>query len=395
MKNHILYFRHLKWWIRRLSLKHLWYRARLPFRRMRWQRENANAMQPFQKTPAVFGAEPVLIIGHLSGGYGLSRGAAYDAVAISAQHNNVTVIDTGEPFSPDFNSPSIDVDRSIKYGTVYILGQPDTYKYILPLFDPSQLVNAYRIGRWVWETPIFPTAWRFALEVVHEIWTPSQFCAQAFSSTDLPVKVYEHQVLVEDKEDSIKSPHDRAYFGLPKDAFVGLAIMDIQSCPQRKNPWAHVLAWQTAFGQDASAILVMKVRAGKRTRIVIDELREMAAGAKNIIFIDRDLSSIEMSALQEVADVYISLHRSEGFGLNILECLLRNKTVLATHWSANAEYGPRFQSYIGVAFKLTPYCDWMQHYEEGNFNWADADVDDAAMKLRHVRDSLLLSVNDT
>jgi glycosyltransferase involved in cell wall biosynthesis len=129
----------------------------------------------------------------------------------------------------------------------------------------------------------------------------------------------------------------------------------------------------------------MKLRISKRTRIVSDELRELAKEAPNILFISADLDQLEIAALHRAADVYVSLHRSEGFGLNIYEALLLRKQVVATDWSANAEYGPRFETYNGVPYKLVPYEDWTSAYPDKNFSWAEPDEGRAALLLQNIR----------
>ena len=174
----------------------------------------------------------------------------------------------------------------------------------------------------------------------------------------------------------------RARLGVAPDAFMGLAVMDIRSCPERKNPWAHVRAWLACYGDDPKHVLVMKLRVGKRTRVVVDELGELIGRATNIRLVTEELGDAEIAALHHAADLYLSLHRSEGFGLNIYEALLLGKIVVATHWSANAEYGPRFANYIGVPFRMTPYRDWTGHYADSDFEWAEADEIASAGALR-------------
>ena len=161
--------------------------------------------------------------------------------------------------------------------------------------------------------------------------------------------------------------------------------MDVSSCPDRKNPWAHVTAWQRAFHGDPSAVLVIKLRVSKRTKVVIQELKEMRGDDKNIILLCDELSVDEISALHRSADLYLSLHRSEGFGLNIYESLLLGKKVVATHYSANAEYGPEFENYLGLPFKMKPYRDWMKHYSD-QFLYADVDIDSAVSSIRKIRE---------
>ena len=372
-------FAMLRWTIRRWTLKHIWRRINQPFRRRRQRRNNLLATLPFAKDPSARPtAGPAVVFGEFAGLHGLGRAAAYDLKLVRVRHSAVTSVDIGpyvrgrpvEPFA--LGGP---------FDNAYFLCQPDNYALICRLLSPHALAHAYRVGRWVWETPLFPNDWRFAERMVHEVWTPSEFSAQAFrGALDVTVRVVPHAATTPPES----GLDIRAGLGAPASAFMGLAIMDIISCPERKNPWAHVRAWKRAFGDDPDKILVMKLRVGKRTRIVLDELSELIGGAKNVRILTEDFSNEEIAALHRAADVYVSLHRSEGFGLNIYESLLLGKPVVATDWSANAEYGPSFATYLPVEYKLERYNDWMGHYADGNFCWASADVDDAARLLRGV-----------
>jgi hypothetical protein len=376
----------LRSWRGRHTLRHLWYRIRLPFRRSRWFRENTALTRPYVKSEgAVFGAEPVLVVGEFNASYGLSRGVTYDLDRIRELHRDITVVNIRDLQAGPEGGPA--VDRTRRYGTVYLMCQPDTYARIFKLFAPEQLAEAFRIGRWVWETPLFPSAWRFVVPLVHRVWSASEFSAAAFRQSGLPVEVHPYAV-----SPPPKVAGGRAVAGVPDSAFMGLAIMDIQSCPDRKNPWAHVRAWLAAFGDDPSAVLVMKLRVGKRTRVVLDELRRIAGSAGNIKLMTQELTHQEIAALQSACDVYLSLHRSEGYGLNIEECLMIGKPAVATNWSANAEFGPKYPTYHPVGFTLIPYDDWLLHYQDDNFSWAEADIDEAAAKLRQVRAGLTSSI---
>jgi hypothetical protein len=369
----------LRCWLRRRSLRHLWYRVRLASRRRRWLRQNIARTAAYAKSDvAVYGAEPVLVVGEFGASYGLSRGATYDLQHIRELHEDVTVVNIRDLQGDGAGGPAI--DRARRYGTVYLMCQPDTYGRIFSLFAPEQLADAYRVGRWVWETPLFPKAWSFALPLVHRVWSASAFAAEAFRATGLPVEVHPHSVAPPPPIEG-----GRQVAGVADTAFMGLAIMDIQSCPDRKNPWAHVRAWLEAFGDDPTAVLVLKLRIGKRTRVVVEELREIIGPATNIRLLTHEMTHDEIASLQTACDVYLSLHRSEGYGLNIAECLAIGKPTVATHWSANIEYGPQFPNYHGVASRMIPYDDWLLHYEDARFSWAEADVDEAAQKLRALR----------
>lgn len=288
------------------------------------------------------------------------------------RHVTVTVIDIGAYLEGARAEP---LDLAGEIENAYFLCQLDTYGTTCRLLRPGGLARAYRVGRWVWETPVFPEAWRFATRLVHEVWAPSESCAQPFrAALDLPVHVVPH---------AVTPPSDsgidmRARLGVDRDAFMGLAVMDIRSCPERKNPWAHIRAWKAAYGDDPLHVLVMKMRLSKRTRVVLDELSELIGGATNIRLVTADMTGDEIAALHHASDLYLSLHRSEGFGLNIYEALLLGKRVVATHWSANAEYGPQFPNYVGVPYRMIQYRDWTGHYAEASFEWAEPDEKSAA-----------------
>src|SRR4029079_18258917 len=89
---------------------------------------------------------------------------------------------------------------------------------------------------------------------------------------------------------------------------------------------------------------------------------------------------LEMDALQNCCDVYISLHRSEGFGLNIAECMAKGKLVIATNYSGNRDF---LDATCGapVRFSLRPVANESYPHSSGQW-WAEPDVEHAAELLR-------------
>ena len=229
-----------------------------------------------------------------------------------------------------------------------------------------------------------------AFEVVHEIWTFSDYSRRAIESAGrgIPVEVRPYPVPDPVPEPVPAAPEPpggwRARFGVDPDAFLGIAVMDLRSCPARKNPWAHVAAWQAAFGEDPRCVLILKYRVSKRTACVREELREMIGSATNVRLVEEYLEPGVLAGLQASADVYLSLHRAEGYGLVIREMLELGIPVVATDWSANAEYGPDYPHYHGISWRLVPYRDWTGHYPGATFSWAEADIAAAARELRQI-----------
>ena len=261
-----------------------------------------------------------------------------------------------------------------------ILSDPKNYPKLLAT-PPRGFREGYRIGLWVTEFETAPPEWEFACDIVHEVWTPSSFSAEAIRrATSLPVRVVPHAVTVPDVE-----PMSRSRFGIGDHQFLGMGIMDLSSCPDRKNPLAHVRAWKLAFGEDRGAHLLMKVKFSKHTRFAREELVREIGNTPNISLIETTFSDRDMAAFQRMADVYLSLHRAEGYGLNIHEMLEIGTPVIATGWSGNMDYMPKYPHAIALPFELVPYHDRTFRFQGDGLRWAEADLEAAASALCEVR----------
>jgi glycosyltransferase involved in cell wall biosynthesis len=166
--------------------------------------------------------------------------------------------------------------------------------------------------------------------------------------------------------------------------FSVLFCFDFGSNFCRKNPLAVIDAFKTAFGDSPQAQLVLKVSGMDSCP---DGWRKIlaAADAANIKFCLTGLDEQGMADLYAEADVYISLHRSEGYGLTIQEALMHGLTVVATGWSGNMYFMQEAQwteHYRAVPYKLVPVNDPQGNYRLPGAVWAEPDVDAAAAMLR-------------
>lgn len=260
-----------------------------------------------------------------------------------------------------------------------ILGQPRQWRRLFRSI-PDNFAETYRVSLWVTEFDVFPPDWEFALQVVNEIWTPSEFSARAFrKATDIPVKVVPHAVSV-----GKGAPMERSIFSLSPDQFVGMAIMDVGACPDRKNPLAHIYAWQEAFGHNPNTQLLIKARFSRHKPFVREAMLNAIGSFNNIRIVESELSDAEMEAFQRMADVYVSLHRAEGYGLNIHQMLELGIPTIATGWSGNMDYMPRYAHAFAVPYRLIPYQDPTLYYRGVNLKWADVDINASARILRNI-----------
>lgn len=258
---------------------------------------------------------------------------------------------------------------------------PEAADFIFRSENPR---NSYRIGYWAWELPELPPQWAQIAKLFHEIWAPSRFIAdaltQATADMGIPIKVALH-------------PHpnlsdvrpDRRRFGIPDGVFAFLCMYDVHSSATRKNPMGAVQAFQAAFEPDRKdALLIVKVVAAGDSKGCLDDLRRAVAGWPNIRIMTEMLTDGVANSLIASADAYVSLHRSEGFGLSIAQAMALGRPVIVTAWSGNMDFCD--QGALLIPAKLIPVVDPTGVYDETGQVWADPDIAEAAKAMKRLAD---------
>ena len=202
--------------------------------------------------------------------------------------------------------------------------------------------DRYRIGYWVWETTLAPEGWTDVAGWFHEIWTISRFSADAliarFRLAGRP-ELAERVHIMPCPRPRIAGHRRRAAFGLSEDARVALSLFDGRSTFARKNPLGVVKAWVAAFPEPSAVTqLAIKSIAMAADPAAAGQLRAATAGRADIVIIDQVLTDADMADLVATADVVVSLHRSEGFGLLLAEAMVLGKLVISSRYSAPAEW---------------------------------------------------------
>jgi glycosyltransferase involved in cell wall biosynthesis len=102
----------------------------------------------------------------------------------------------------------------------------------------------------------------------------------------------------------------------------------------------------------------------------------------DLVVVDRLLSKADQMALVGHADVLLSLHRAEGFGLHLVEAMWLGTPTIATRYSGNLAFMDDDCSLL-VDARMVPV-----QRGEGFFppeaSWADPDLDQAATHLRRL-----------
>lgn len=248
--------------------------------------------------------------------------------------------------------------------------------------------NRYNIHYGAWELEHYPKNWVPAANLVHEFWAMSNFVKESVEKS-LPIPVFFMPYAIDFE---IPNHITRDKFNLPKNEFLFMFSYDMSSLSTRKNPKAVVEAFKIAFpqksissgGAETGPALVIKLSMDKKRPSHIADfkaLQETIHNDKRIHIIDQSLTNEEMKGLINVCDVYVSLHRSEGFGMGMAEAMKMGKAVIATNYSGNTDFTNKDTACV-VDYKLIDIKPGEYvHYEKGQV-WADPYVEHAASHMQ-------------
>ncbi len=246
---------------------------------------------------------------------------------------------------------------------------------------PAFRRGRYNIAYFAWELPEFPDTWVPSFDYYDEIWCPSDFTAAAIAmKSPLPVLTMPHSIALVPPD---APPAElRARFHLPRDPFLFLTLFDLNSYAARKNPRAAVEAFRRSGLAGPHAALVIKVQnvAGNEA-----DFAALQAGVRDLpgtVLLTETFSRADITALQAACDCFVSLHRSEGFGLAVAECMLLGKPVISTDWSATAEFVTA-ENGCPVRARLVTLEQSHGPYAKGS-TWADPDPTHAAEHMRRL-----------
>jgi len=255
----------------------------------------------------------------------------------------------------------------------------------------GDVVNA---GYFWWELPVIPEIWVTALEQFDVLVAGSQYLRSTFERyvSGTPSVYAQHPL-----QDLREIHPDRAKFGIPIDKVAFVCILEPTSDPARKNPLAAIKAFRNTFSAGDPSHLVIKVnnvQADSRGISLLAELRgEVARLGNRVTLIENTLTYEEVLQLYASCDVFVGLHRAEGFGLGLMEAMALGKPVISTGWSGNMTFMNCGNSWL-VGFRLIPVDGSLAVYSRAflgqEARWADPDIDEAAAWMRALaRDAIL------
>jgi glycosyltransferase involved in cell wall biosynthesis len=307
----------------------------------------------------------VTVVGYFEDQTGVAQAAHAGATACDAVGIDIRRIDARPTKPPEATKP---------VNVLYV--NADQIPIVSALLGEAFFRDRYTIGVWHWELEELPDAYLPSFQYLDEVWAPSQFVMRSVAAkAPIPVVHMPNAVTVPASPST-----SRRSLGLPEDTFLFLVMYDMLSVQERKNPLGAIEAFARAFPDPRHVGLVVKINHGSSCPSELARVRDHSARVPGITLLNRTLSRQQVYDLEALCDAYVSLHRSEGWGLNLCESMLLGKPVIATNWSGNVDYMDHHNS-CPVDYTLVPLHADFGPYRKGN-RWADPDLDQAAHYMK-------------
>lgn len=321
------------------------------------------------------------IIGYLKGEFGIGEAARLNIKAANAAGLSVSLVNY-EGITVHRNDDKTFTDFSNDFPNAINLIQisPSEVRNFMLDKNANKLKDKYNILYLAWESEYFPEEYIKNICYFNEVWVPSKFCQNTISRiSKVPVITIPHPIAIDLKptndEDAL-SFYDKTKFNF-------LFIFDFNSTLERKNTLNLIEAFQNAFDKNNKDVaLTIKTSSSKRFLVEKDLLIKKIGDYNTIKIIEKIFDKNSLDVIISNCDCYVSLHRSEGFGLTMAEAMFLNKPVIATGYSGNTEFMD-FQNSFLVNYKKVQANENLINYDK-NTIWSEPDVSHASKLMKYV-----------
>jgi glycosyltransferase involved in cell wall biosynthesis len=204
-------------------------------------------------------------------------------------------------------------------------------------FCDARVADRFNVALTFWELSVLPCMYLETMQMMDIILYPSQMIFNIFSSScpgPLPIECFIPMDVPDVKAVA------RNEYALPDDAVIFICSFDLYSDIYRKNINGVIRAFIDRLCDNEKAWMIIK------TNMVVTEyalsrlfeLEQLVAKYNRIMIVSKNMDYDEVLSLYRACDVYVSLHRAEGFGLGMYEAMALGMPVIATAWSGNMSF---------------------------------------------------------
>lgn len=270
--------------------------------------------------------------------------------------------------------------RDIGYSIKIIHTTPNVYKQY---FEHGK----YHIGRAFWETDKIPLDFAINLQMVDEIWTSSQFNAQAIKNAGVTIPIY---VIPQAIDTSIDQESIHPYISPNRGSYNFYSIFE---WTERKNPMALLESYWREFDGVEGVSLTIKTYLVGFTNEKRDAIKQQIKKLKQrlnlnsyapVYLYTQLMDRFQIYRFHKTFDCFISAHRGEGWGLPQMEALLLGKPIISTNCGGIHEYLTHGKDSYLVKNKLVPLTNmaYNSQWYTPDQKWAEVDTEDFRRGMR-------------
>lgn len=330
------------------------------------------------------------ILGLFSSPSGLGRASQLLIEELSYNQIETQIIDCYKILN-DKDVNQYEVEKIKEVDAIIIAINPDIAIHIIDKIKFDLFLNKKIIGYWVWELPDPPPSWVYMNHLIHEIWTPSNFSKNSLCKIfSVPIKVVSHPAALIKLPNSLFDSKEniRKKYNIEENSFVAFQSFSFQSCLERKNIIDAIEVFKGAFKTEKNAYFIIRYSGQNIFPKALSRLKNEAKNYKEkIILLESNDDENQLFELYKASDIYISLHRSEGFGLNIAEAMLAGLPTMVTNWSGNLDFTDSNCSIL-IDSELIKVVDPDKIYSDSY--WAQPNKEQAIAKLIEFKNNIEL-----
>jgi len=298
------------------------------------------------------------------------------------------------------------INKKIKdYDTVIIHCTPDLWPLLLSQ-RKDIIKNKRVVGYAVWETSKLPESWVEKMNrSVHEIWCPSNYNKEVFqnSGINLPITVVPHVFL----ESKLPPKPSVRLYSYSKQELINdeksprLTFYNISEMNHRKGVEDLIKTFCETFTSYDQVRLLLKVHyrsyslENKMSCVArINDISNQYPSPPKIDYIVNNMTDGQLINLHALGDCYVSLCKSEGFGLPIYEAYRHGKRVIATGYSGHVDF--LGQDHPGLVRYTLEKVSGMEEFSKmytDDAEWAIPDLDHAGELMRKEYDLWAKAIN--
>ncbi len=349
---------------------------------------NAHDLRRKRKSaPRAYGGARVALIGFTEAPSGLGRGVRLMQLQLQNDGAVAALFDVAAVLDRDRRAARALADGLAAFAPsdLIVHVNPPSFRDVIRRLPRALVLECGVVGYWAWELERVPQTWRADADLCDEIWGPSQFVAAAVRAS-LPdfagtIRAAPHPVDLDPfpAADSAMKQAARRRLGLAEDAFIVGCAFTMAANFARKNPLAAIDAFQRAF-PDRTDNIVLALRCPDTRDYPGGNTALLARTESDPRLRLLDRAGAPIADFYHALDVFLSLHRGEGYGLQIVEALQAGAEAVATRWSLGEDIAARAR-FHGISSHMVAVDDPQRAYA-ADARWAEPDAAEAAQVLR-------------